>query len=260
VANNPLIFIDPDGKRIILSGTAADKDEFVAKLSLLTGYKLELQKDGNLKIIEESSKPISESLKRAVFELLDEKGKKYNNDVVFKLVNNNENFKNKRFGTITGKNTYFDSYYTGAFDMDDFRKIKDNAAYAAFLGHIIGERSYPENYKKIIEDEENKKDYNKKTKTLEVGGADPIFENAHMAGQILETNILSEFVVTQEGRQIKLDPPGNQTTYGDIKANNGKATFKYGAVNIDVKSSPQSPEEVESVETKIINHSIKLKT
>jgi hypothetical protein len=257
VANNPIIFIDPDGKRIILSGN--DKAEFVAKLSLLTGYKLELQQDGNLKIIGESSKPISESLKMAVFNLLDENGTKYKNDVVFKLVTNSKEFDNKRYGKITGDRVFFDSYETGAFDMDDFRTIKDNAAYAAFLGHIIGERSYVENYKKVIEEKENVKDYDKKTKTLMIEGSDDLFMNAHMAGQILETKVLSEFVETPDGRPVKLNPPGNLVSYGDIKANNGKATFNYGPVSVEVKTSSTDSDVVESAETKVINHSIKLK-
>lgn len=76
---------------------------------------------------------------------------------MFKLVSGSESFKNKRFGKLTGEKVYFDSFYSGAFDMDDFRNLKDNVVYATFLGHVIGERSYVENYKKLIDEAENER-------------------------------------------------------------------------------------------------------
>ena len=51
VGNNPVAFIDPDGKKIVLSGTAAFKATALATLQKLTNDKLGMKADGTVIII-----------------------------------------------------------------------------------------------------------------------------------------------------------------------------------------------------------------
>jgi hypothetical protein len=49
--NNPIIFIDPNGKEIILSGIQEDMNALVAKLKKLTGLNIILENSGDGKIM-----------------------------------------------------------------------------------------------------------------------------------------------------------------------------------------------------------------
>lgn len=104
-----------------------------------------------------------------------------------------------------------------------------------------------------------RKTNDEKSKTLKAKMDDPVFDNAHMAGQILETNVLADFYRNKSGNRIKLNSPGNLVSYGDIKSSGGTATFSYGGINIEVKSSPQNTNDVQSSEVKVINPNFFLK-
>ena len=47
-ANNPLIFIDPDGERIVLIGTEQEKQVMLTNLQKLTNDKLSIRADGTV--------------------------------------------------------------------------------------------------------------------------------------------------------------------------------------------------------------------
>ena len=62
-ANNPIKFIDPDGQKIVLAGTAAERQVTLTHLQRLTNDKLSIRKDGTLIITklggENSSKTLN---------------------------------------------------------------------------------------------------------------------------------------------------------------------------------------------------------
>lgn len=246
VANNPVNFIDPDGKRIILSGNKNEQKEFVAKLEKMTGFKIEMQNDGNLKIIGDIGKPFAPKLRSVVFDLLDEKGKKYENDVLFKLVNKKSGFSNKALGKVDGKNTYVDQFYTGAFDMDDFRAMKNPIIAATMLAHVLAERAYVPNYKQYVERMENEEliKFNEEKDEIEFKNLeeDGVFNNAHLAGQILETETLAEFF-DRNGKPLKLFAPSNGETF-DKKGVGKIRVLRYGGVNISLISTGKNENNI----------------
>ena len=101
VANNPILYIDPDGRDIILGGSRDDKGdrfrhEIFAALQSLTDDKLKL--DGNRVIISERSeggdKSSGTDLIRGFVEGFEIEGETVNRDVTFENESGNEDLDN----------------------------------------------------------------------------------------------------------------------------------------------------------------------
>lgn len=257
-ANNPIIFVDPNGKEIILSGTANDMNALVSKIKLLTGLDIQLEKNGNLKLIAsgDGANTVSQTLRNTVIDLLTEKGK--GNHVVMKLVNGKDgSFYSGRFsGKQTSDNTFFDGFESGAFDMKDFSMAKSDILYATLLQHVLSERAYVQtatngkDYETYINELDKQPFYNEKTETLTIPGSDPVFENAHLKGKIDETSVLNEVTQDEVGRPYKLTVPTDAKDYEDDQKGKDIYTRNYHGVKIEIQTDPKNDQEVRSVEIK----------
>ncbi len=227
----------------------------------MSGYKIDKLPDGNLKIIGEKSKPFSPAIRDAVFELLDVKGKNYNNDVMFKLVKEESGFKSKRFGKINGENTFLDQFTTGAFDIGDYEKLLNPIIQAVNLGHVIAERAHVENYKAQLEKYEAEGDpstpvYEWDEEKKAVKGTmkiDPVYESAHLAGKVLETKVLEDLFQVN-GKPAKLDIPTKEPTNAD-----NPKKWDYRGIIISIMADPDNKNKVISADIDIPDKSIQPK-
>jgi RHS repeat-associated protein len=250
-ANSPIVFVDPNGKEIILSGTAKEMNALVAKIQTLTGLQIELQSNGNLKLISsgDGNNAVSQKLRNTVSELLTEKGS--GNHVVMKLINGQEGkFYNKHLGVEeTSDKVYFDSFETGSVDMQDFGKITNDVVYAVYLQHLLSERAYVKgankgvDYEGYLKDLDNHPIYDAKTETLTIEGDSPLFTNAHTKGLIDETAVLNEYAVDPDGGKVKLSVP---SPFGDMKKVNS-IVRDYKGVKIETIQDPKNANNVQSV-------------
>lgn len=258
-ANNPIIFVDPNGKEIILSGTSKDMNALVSQIKLLTGLDIQLEKNGNIKLIAsgDGANAVSQKLRNTVQDLLTEKGK--GNHVVLKLVNGKDgSFYSGRFGgKETSDNVFFDSFESGSFDMKDFDKAKgSNILYATILQHVLSERAYVQtttngkDYETYIKELDKQPLYDEKAEILTIPGSDPVFDNAHLKGKIDETDVLNEVTQGSDGRPYKLTVPTDAADYEDAQKGKDTYTRNYHGVKIEIKSNSKNSRDVKSVSIK----------
>lgn len=165
VANNPLIFVDPDGKDIILAGTRKQQKQFVRLLSQRTGNKYRVDRNGNVFNKNGRVNAQTNNKKSGRLSQLTENAINGNNNITIGLVDN---------APQAGRNGMeFDSYDSGQLDLHDF-KVSDRRTQAGQLGHIITERELTPNY----QDPANRTNAN--------------FQVGHNAGLTEESAIITE--------------------------------------------------------------------
>jgi RHS repeat-associated protein len=273
VGNNPIIFIDPDGMRIKLSGTTQDKNELLSQIKRLTGLDIQLQKDGQLKLIStDDPNSFSQELREVVLNLLDEKGKHYKNNVVLNLVNNKTGVESRFLDRkkLTSKDILFDNFYSGAVDMEDFGVIQNsNVLYAAIFGHILSERSNEKggDYELFLSNlnKRSSSEYSSEEKVSIVGN----FENAHLAGKLSERAIVNEFITDIEGRpfrlqlrveeQISMDEIILESLSGKKNLENKPLVIDYGGVKAVLNVDPMNRAKIINGNLKITNKDLKSK-
>jgi hypothetical protein len=132
VANNPILFIDPDGRDFIVNGKDKHINEFLEQLSKLTGNtysrdsKSGLVSRTNEKLNTESNENVSGVLSQLVDGIINNKDLK----VGFDLVKNSDD-------------VLFDNFTSGQVDIGDLGK-SENAYAAGQIGHILQERASTE--------------------------------------------------------------------------------------------------------------------
>jgi len=270
VANSPIIFIDPDGKKIKLSGTANDQEKFVSDLKLLTGLDLQL-KNGEI-LLKTSGNPgpaFSSTLSDVVTSLLNEKGKHYENNVVFNLVNKKNGFESKFLEdeSVTSKDVFLDQFLTGAYDMKDAANLKktDMTVYATMLTHVLSERANIKdgNYEEFI------KSIDKNPNDLTPEEREKIstyFNNAHLHGIIDETKVLEEFYTDKQGRTIRIPlREEKEVSFADLLRSmlegkkSTKTEFDYRVIKINIFNDPRKNREITGAEIKVENPDLKKK-
>lgn len=265
VANSPIIFIDPDGKRIKLTGTKQDREEMTSQIKRLTGLDVKLQNDGQLKLMSDKAgaEIISTGLREIVSQLLTEKAQYYDNNVVLKLVNKKEGVTSKFLDKKNQRSpdVLFDDYFSGAVDMEDFGAIKSsNAIYATFLSHVLSERSriaggdYEATLNKMNEKKESEFSTEEQAKFLDDN------DKAHQFAKKDEKDVLNAFVTDKQGRDIILKiRPDDQISFDELVVrkvmektqNKGSLVFNYGGVKITITINPTNYNEVTGGKAKL---------
>lgn len=122
--------------------------------------------------------------------------------------------------------------------MDDFRAMKNPIVATTVFAHVLGERMYVSNYKQYIDKVEqtelNTED--KETKGIHMVNLDfdGVLNNAHMAGQIFEKDVLADFF-EQNGKSPRLIVPANGESFD--KGLMGKIRLlRYAGINIFLTS------------------------
>lgn len=251
--NSPLIFIDPNGKEIILSGTAKDMNAFVTKLQVLTGLEIKLEQNGNVKLINsgDGTTAISQTFRNTVLDLLTEKGQ--GNKVILKLINGTDgSFYSKRSDMMmTSDKVYFDDFETGALDLQDFDKAPNDVAYLVSLQHLLSERAYVKSKTNGVDYESYINDldkyplttYDKKTKTLKTDTHDDgVFKYAHAKGVLDETKLLEEFAIYPDGEPVDLTPP-----LGSANSEGTTVTRDYKGLKLTTESDSKNLYDVKTI-------------
>ena len=124
VANNPIIYIDPDGKRIILSGTAAFQKATLAALQKVTNDKLSMRKDGTIIVVSVGTENKGRSLKygTALIRSLNGKGSKDHTHTIIETKGGNSTTPSSGKDATNGKGTdstieYNPTKTTGGVDV-----------------------------------------------------------------------------------------------------------------------------------------------
>jgi RHS repeat-associated protein len=201
-ANNPIAFYDPNGMEIALNGSLQDIISFLYYLSSVTSYTF-VYEDGKVSIgstKEDNSKVKSKKLNDLVYNLID--GDMKDNKTFFDLISR----ENPRNDIIKSDNILFDNFHTGVFDVSDLRDLDGNPdkdiIVASTFAHVIKERSYSGNYKELI-----KKGKAKNFRSLEIDNA---YNNGHLAANIFESAVVSDYLTTVDGQAVKLEPASNR--------------------------------------------------
>lgn len=209
VANNPVSYLDPDGKDIDVSGTLADIIKLLTYLNRVTSYKV-VYDEGKLKIagVNQDNKVISQKLNNLVYDLIE--GKQKDNNITLNVIANGHP---RDEGKITSDWVLFDNFHTGTMDLSDFEDIGKNPDADVLLAdnfaHILYERS-------IVKSLTGGEDYN----TLIGAGhikntvdekIEKIFVNAHVKAEIFESSVVSEYFETSDGQPIQLNTAGSSS-------------------------------------------------
>ena len=201
--NNPILFNDPLGDTIKLSGNGVA--DFLKLLNSVTGNTYE-NKDGiltrtNKKLNTKSNKNISGSLSKGIEAMI--KGK----------TTNSLNLRNddKSDGGI-----FFDKFNTREVDMKDFGALKNNVQKASLLGHVLAEYNC---------------DPQEACNTNRVGDR-PFFDAFHQTGIAFENQIASEMTGTKTSLKTNVQSslPPNKDGIQDIKQNFNFGTFQFNVI------------------------------
>ena len=200
VANSPLVFVDPDGRDIIFTGTNKNKKSLLDKINSGGGTQFRITKSGELK-----KKFFSKVEGKFAEEIV--AGIKDDQRVYLRLVNKDN------------KNT-IDSYPKGTVDMADLLATDSDVNIKQNLLHIIVERfSHPsyELRKKVI-------------------GASELFDKYHEKALEAEEEFLRE---QYPGKTIKFSGEGfdNSSVEIDEKTNKGTVNYilNFGDVQMVIK-------------------------
>lgn len=206
-ANNALIFIDPDGRDIKLTGENAGA--FLNLINYLAGAKSKDEKifdtndDGILYLVEgqEAKGTFAETIMGGIGA---------DQTVEFNAVANDDN-------------VLFDSFQTGVVDMGDLEKIKGKdakAAQAALIGHFVKERFSTPDYEK------NKAKIAKKGKK----GKGP-WQALHRAGLNIEPQIISEMTDIHRSN-LGVRPKSDATKRSGV----WHQTLNWGALRLNMQA------------------------
>lgn len=222
-ANNPVLYIDPNGMEIEISGSTADIVAFITHLMTVTSHKLKFE-NGKIAIVgkqeDSDKKVVSAKLDKLVYDLIegDQKDKK----VFFDLISN-ENSKKVNNKTYSSDGILIDDFGTGIFDVQDIIDVSGpdrDVMVAAHYAHVLAERSAVQDYKSIT-----------KRRNPEPEEYGP----SHLAAQRFESSVVSEYYQTTEGKPVNFpivyDRPG-RSTQGVTR------TFIYGPLQITYTFSP----------------------
>jgi RHS repeat-associated protein len=220
VQNNPLKFIDPDGRKLRLTGDSAN--DFLAYLEQKTGLDLEIDKKGNVTIVKGSSrneKGTSKELAELVGKVIGDKGtasfnvsKDLGDDI---LVDDGG-------AAIEAKRK------TVNVDMGDIKSIEKQAPDLAgtLVGHFLAEG---------LEIGKGNFNFIDDVQMLPNGKSQLVKKGAHTIGLEADSKILSGYTGHQEG--IRSEMVNKFPNGGKIYQ------FIYASVQFDVyyKSDPANP-------------------
>lgn len=206
VQNNPLKFVDPNGRQLVVTGD--DADYFVEELGRMTGYSLVRNKTTGVVTIDPNSKrktgkgisdKLADRLKRTI-DLKDKGGKDVSVDI--KTVNSSDKI-------------FFDDFQTRTVDISDLNAFKNAGDGGAFeagqLGHVLEEYSRAETDYKNLEKYGN-------------GPGSAWYIPSHGRALEFESAVMSDFTGKPEA------PRGG----GEPRGNNPHAFFNYSSVRYDV--------------------------
>jgi hypothetical protein len=130
------------------------------------------------------------------------------------------------------------------------------------LGHVLAERTYVEDYQKQLEIYEEKGDpsdpkygnYDEKTESVHMTiEHDPLVENSHLAGKLMETKVLSEFFEVN-GKPVKLTIPTDPSSPEE-----NPKKWHYKGIIITVKANKENVSQVTSADIDFPDKSIQPK-
>jgi len=214
-ANNPIAFYDPNGMEIGIKGSTQDIIDFLYYLSRVTSYNY-AYKEGKVSIAshkkdEQKAKTISAQLDKLVYDLIE--GDQKDNKISFNLISN----ENPR-GVATSDDVFYENFHTGIFDVTDLRDIDGNqdqdVLLASSFAHVLSERAYLGDYNKRIGEGGNE---NFRNDELDID-----YYKSHLAANVFESKVVSDYYITTEGKPVKL-APASQT---DIDTDNKKTTIR----------------------------------
>ncbi|MDX2304509.1 MAG: RHS repeat-associated core domain-containing protein [Microscillaceae bacterium] len=232
VANNPIKYIDPDGRDIYLNGDIKNVVRFLLELSTVSGHNFSYDpKDGKVGLYKSGDKkdkkkeyvstltPADESspeLNSLVYDLIE--GDKKDKQVAFNLIGQGEKFQG-----LSSDETFFDSYDTGVFDVQDLIDLKDNEhrapIVAGLFAHVLVERSVYDDYKGLIGDGHPDNEHN----SFIYGQ----FLNGHLQANIFESSVVEDYYETNDGKPVKLEAAFTPTT--PRKSGYLTTTISYGS-------------------------------
>ena len=136
VANNPVIFVDPDGKRIELSGDEKAVNKYLEMLYQTTGNRYRLDDNNGLQFVEKDEDfegEVSEELISTI-----ESGISSDEVYGLEIVGGKKDF----------SGVFIDSFVEGKIDVSDLSKMgkASDALLAGAIGHFLSEIQGMEGY------------------------------------------------------------------------------------------------------------------
>ena len=121
-------------------------------------------------------------------------------------------------GAATSDDVLFDNFHTGIFDVTDLRDTDGNpdqdVLVAANFGHVLSERAYLGGYNKRIGNGGND---NFRNDELDID-----YYKSHLAGNVFESQVVSDYFITSDGKAVKLEP----AFQNDTNTKDGKTTIQ----------------------------------
>jgi RHS repeat-associated protein len=174
--NNPVIFVDPDGKDFVISST----DGGAPDASAIRFFNLLNERCGGVFQMDLSNGVVTNKL--TIEKVTDNKVSQELAKQVQAGISSPQIIKNR---IVDNSNeTTIDSYESGKIDVKDIENMSDPIAQNAMMAHIIGERFTNPNYEATKDNKPVKID----GKTTETNG----FRIAHIGGIDAEIRVISE--------------------------------------------------------------------
>jgi hypothetical protein len=199
MGDNPILYIDNDGRDLILSGTPAMQDEYARMLTKTTGYTITIDHEtGKLTMGNQV------------------KGAEHTSDVLADLVSSAASSSYAYALKLTGekgddKNVFVDNYADATIDVADLKKIEkrtDKAFLAGVLGHFIAEVTSTDDFNNA-----NRKDQ------------DNVFTPAHEKALAKEGEIVGGMLgIGTDPRKTNVSKPTENNTQQEM-------IYQYGSGN-----------------------------
>ena len=208
--NNPIIYTDPLGDKVPVSGSMKEKREFKKELEERTGNKYKYV-NGELEIKQKST---SWKSKKESKEL---------SDIVEKAIKSGQSFPMElQSGTNTA---LFDNFGNSKVFLDDISRLVFPELKAGMLGHIFAERMATDNYSALVEARKSKFFLTSAVATVIMTET---FQSVHKIACAAEGEIVCKML----GIPVT---PRTETSVGIFSNNYSppnkyKTTFNYGAI------------------------------